>query len=421
MKFSRVFLAPCLFALGSLACTAAWTKPDITVAADGTGDFKTVQAAVASIPRTNNERIVVLIKDGVYKEKVRVDASFVTLRGQSRQKARIEFPQLNDDFTAHPDEIGRAVLNLNRANDFVLENLTAFNTAGVVGPHAFTIYGTGDKTVLVDCDVLSDGADTVSLWLADSGKYYHARCNFRGSVDFVCPRGWCYATDCTFYEMKNTAAVWHDGARNPEMKFVLRNCRFDGVPGWNLARHHHDAQFYFLGCLFSNTMTNLPPFRVIYPNDPKRNADLDKSNLWGERSYFYHCRRNGGDYDWLRDNLNSATNAPAPEEVTAQWTFAGKWDPEREMGPVINGVTTIGTNLTVVFSEAVTVKGKPQLRLAGGGLAGYYSGSGTDKLVFQTAGSSEGGRAKSLKLNGGAILACEASVSLRSADLRLPK
>ena len=69
------------------------------MAADGSGDFKTVQAAVASIPKSNRERIVVFIKDGVYREKVRVDAAFVTLRGESRKGTRIEFPQLNDDFT----------------------------------------------------------------------------------------------------------------------------------------------------------------------------------------------------------------------------------------------------------------------------------------------------------------------------------
>src|SRR5262245_16942673 len=118
----------------------ALPKPDITVAADGSADFKTVQAAVASIPRTNQERIVVFIKDSVYHEKVRVDAPFVTLRGQSRAGTRIEFPQLNDDYTKSPDDLGRAVLNVN-GDDFVLENLTVENTAGVIGPHAFTIYG----------------------------------------------------------------------------------------------------------------------------------------------------------------------------------------------------------------------------------------------------------------------------------------
>ena len=81
--FTVVFAA---FAFASFAKTLP--KPDITVAADGSGDFKTVQAAVASIPKSNRERVVLLIKDGVYHEKVRVDASFVTLRGRAgRERA----------------------------------------------------------------------------------------------------------------------------------------------------------------------------------------------------------------------------------------------------------------------------------------------------------------------------------------------
>ena len=100
--------------------------------------------------------------------------------------------------------------------------------------------------MIVDCNVLSDGADTLSLWNGDRGRYYHARCNMRGAVDFVCPRGWCYVDDCTFYETKTSAAMWHDGSKNQDQKFVLRNCKFDGVPGWSLARHHHDG-----GVLFS--------------------------------------------------------------------------------------------------------------------------------------------------------------------------
>ena len=155
-----------LLALLLPACSilvADLPKPDIVVAADGSGDFKIIQAAVASIPANNRERVVVAIKNGTYREKIRVDASFVTLRGQSRNGTRIEFPQLKDDFTAHPDDIGWAVINLNHANDFVLENLTAENTASIMSAHAFTISGTGDRIVIVDCDVLSHGADTLSL------------------------------------------------------------------------------------------------------------------------------------------------------------------------------------------------------------------------------------------------------------------
>src|SRR5262245_7550653 len=106
----KVFLAALLFC-GIIH--AAEIPPDITVAADGSGNFKTIQEAVQSIPKENSQRNIILIKDGIYKEKVRLDASNVTLRGQSRAGTHIEFPQLSDDFTKKPDDIGRAVLNIN--------------------------------------------------------------------------------------------------------------------------------------------------------------------------------------------------------------------------------------------------------------------------------------------------------------------
>ena len=426
----KKFLPVLLVTLGLQGIGSTIPKPDLIVAADGSGDFKTIQAAVESIAKTNRERIVVFIKDGVYKEKVRVDASFVTLRGESRKGTRIEFLQLNDDFTAKPDTLGRAVININHADDFVLENLTVENTAGVIGPHSFTIYGTGDRTVIVDCDVLSHGADTVSLWLGERGRYYHARCNFSGSVDFICPRGWCYVTDCNFYEWKNTAATWHDGSRNKDMKFVMRNCKFDGTNDWVLARHHADAQFYYLDCTFSKTMTDRPPRRVIYPlgnapateADLKRNQDLDGKNLWGERAYFWNCHRDGGDFDWFTNNLASAEGSPKPEQITAAWTFAGKWNPENQAGPAIQQIKPGAGQIGVTFNEAVTVKRNPRLVLHNGGLADFISGSGSDTLVFEITGASDKqGRAVSVDLNGGAIIACEASAALRQAELALPK
>jgi pectinesterase len=204
------------------------------------------------------------------------------------------------------------------------------------------------------------------------------------------------------------AAIWHDGSKDKDMKFVLRNCRFDGTNNWILARHHRDAQFYLLDCTFSKTMTNLAPYRVVYPiagdkpspADEKKNRDLDASNQWGERAYFFNCHRDGGDYAWFTNNL------PVPaEQITAAWTFAGRWDPERRDGPTVKSVTIRDDKVEVVFSEDVTVKGKPQLKLKDGKVAGYVSGSGSNTLTFSTPGSG----------TGGLIIASEASATLRPA------
>jgi len=403
-----------VLAIALLATPSLAVKPDITVAVDGSADFKTIQAALESIPTGNRQRLVILIKNGVYREKVRVDSDFVTLRGENRLGPRIEFAQGADEFTKTPDKIGRAVVNIN-GNDFVMENLTVKNTSGVVGPHAFAVYGKGDRTVIVDCDIFSDGADTLALWGERSGSY-QARLNIRGSVDFVCPRGWCYMTDCTFYEVNPSAhaSIWHDGSKDKDMKFVLRNCRFEGVDNFILARHHRDAQFFLVDCTFSKAMTNLAPYRVIYPiagdkpsdADAKKNRDLDASNIWGERAYFYNCHRDGGDYAWFTNNL-----PVAPEQVTAAWTFGGKWDPERNSGPTIQKVLRQEKRTEVIFSESVTVKGKPAM-----GSAEYASGSGSNTLIF--VGASDG--AAKIDLRNGAIVASEASATLRMADVSLP-
>ena len=218
-------------------------------------------------PKENTQRIFIFVKNGVYKEKIRVDASFITLRGESRKETRIEFSQRDDDFASNPDQIGQAVVNL-RATDFVLDHITIKNTAGVVGPHAMALYGMiCDRTVTLDSDVLSEGADTVSLWQGDDGRYYHARCSFRGSVDSVCPRGWCYATDCTFSEASRSAVTWHDGSRNKDQKFVLRNCTFDrGVDGYMLGATSPRCGICFISIAPSpKTSPTIPPTACFIP------------------------------------------------------------------------------------------------------------------------------------------------------------
>lgn len=46
--------------------------PDVVVAADGSGDYKTVSAAVAAAPEKSSKRYIIRIKAGVYRENVEV-------------------------------------------------------------------------------------------------------------------------------------------------------------------------------------------------------------------------------------------------------------------------------------------------------------------------------------------------------------
>ena len=438
MQRIRHHILQITIALAAMMASPTWAAntphpahptPDIVVAPDGSADFKTIQAAIASIPPNNTQRITILIKPGLYPERLRIDPSFITLLGEDRKTTRIEAPP------------GGTVVTLN-GSDFILQNLTLKNTGTDNIPHAVTMASrTADRVVLLDADILSDGGDTLSLWRND-GRYYHARCTFRGGVDYVCPHGWCYITDSTFQSTRNTASLWQDGHYNKDQKFVLKNCTFDGVPGYELGRHHHDALFFLVDCTFSNTMKDRPIYRVLYPLDggPPTPADIennkqhDPTNIWGDRNYFFNCHRDGpngeknavdlpaaGVYAWFKDNLTAFSPKLKPHDITAAWTFANtpdKWDPENKLGPTIKSLTTNGNQITITFSENVTAKGKPVLLLADGSKATYAAGSGTTTLLFDT--QAEPGTVKTLDLNSGYIFASQASAERRDADLKLP-
>jgi len=193
--------------------------------------------------------------------------------------------------------------------------------------HQFAVRGAGTRIMILSCNIVSDGGDALALWNRDDGMYYHADCYFEGWVDYVCPRGWCYVTNCRFFGHNTpSASIWHDGSRNKRQKFVITDSFFDGVANFPLGRNHLDAQFYLINCRFSANMVDRPFYRP--PSSPREWQ-------WGARHYFFNCHRDCGEYSWFRDNLHEAEGAPAPEQIDARWSFDGMWDPEAMMPSVL--------------------------------------------------------------------------------------
>ncbi|MBK6406724.1 MAG: hypothetical protein IPF66_17780 [Holophagales bacterium] len=88
----------------------ARTRPagvDLVVAQDGSGDFTTVQGALDALPAAAIRTRVVLVRKGVYREKLFVRKSRVAIVGEDREATRIEFAQLRREWRAtHPDDWG---------------------------------------------------------------------------------------------------------------------------------------------------------------------------------------------------------------------------------------------------------------------------------------------------------------------------
>src|SRR6266851_93747 len=285
----------------------------VVVAQDGSGDFKTIQEALDAGNRT------ILIRNGVYREKVMITTSHVALVGEDRERTRIEYAELRRNWRAsHPDDWGAAVINI-AATDVIIANLTVHNNFGGDHDHQFAIRSmeNANRIAVLHANVIADGGDTLSLWNSESGMSYYADSYFEGWVDYVCPRGWAYITNSRFFGHSNTASIWHDGSKNKDQKFVIRHSQFDGVPGFALGRNHRDAQFYLLDVEFSSNMADKP----IYP------SSATTPRPWGKRYYFSNAHRKGGDFAWFAGNLETAEGSPRGEDIDADWTFGGRWDP----------------------------------------------------------------------------------------------
>ena len=335
MLICRMIFAVTLCAVAlCVSVTGATERADIVVARDGTGRFATIQAALDSVNADAAHPRVILIKNGTYNEKLYIRKSYVTLVGEDRNLTRIVFAELREEWNRdhNGSDWGAGVINIDTAaTDITIANLTVLNNHGSLygthNKHQFTIRGYGTRIILLYCNVISDGGDALSLWNRQNGMYYHSDCTFEGWVDYVCPRGWCYITNSQFFgHNKPSASLWHDGGNDKKQKFVIANSFIDGVAGFPLGRNHRDGQFYFLHCTFSANMAD----RAFY-RPPSSTTEW----VWGDRHYFYDCHREGGDYAWFGNNLETAEGSPRAENIDAKWAFDGKWDPESTMSSVL--------------------------------------------------------------------------------------
>lgn len=315
-------------------------QKQITVAVDGSGDYKTIQEAISSLPVTSSGVSTILIKKGVYREKLFIEKSNIILEGEGKENTIITAAIARDEWRCeHKDDWGVATMNV-RANDITLMNLTVVNSFGFdfkeekiidcpldtanrqkkIGKngHQMALRAMNcPKLKAVNCHFKSLAGDTVSPWETENGMWYFKDCLMEGGVDFYCPRGWAWAENCEFITHGGTAAIWHDGSGNKDSKTVLMNCRFAGYDNFLLGRYHRDAQFYLINCAFAKNMRDSAIYAVPTANTIQ----------WGKRIYYYNCHRDGGDdFSWYSNNLITGLKA---SDITVNWVFGNRWSPEK--------------------------------------------------------------------------------------------
>jgi pectinesterase len=224
-------LAAVVALLATLASTArAEPKADaVVVAADGSGQYKTVQDAINAAPQTTSaeNRWVILVKPGTYKELVYVqrEKRFVVLRGEDAEKTVITY-DLNANLPGlDGKKIGtfRTPTAYIDADDFSVENVTFENAAGPVG-QALAIRVDGDRVAFRNCRFLG-WQDTI---LINRGRHYFEKCFITGHTDFIFGGATAWFEQCAIECRGNgyvTAASTPDGQ---PFGFVFNRCEITG-------------------------------------------------------------------------------------------------------------------------------------------------------------------------------------------------
>ena len=317
-----------------------YRKPQRSLFDAVVGPEESIQAAIEQAPKPAEKPYKILILKGEYHEKVIIDRPNIVLVGEQRDSTLLVLAETAKTQTIkeyHGKPVGNGVIVLQEgADDCVISGLTVYNNYGTTventTTHQMSIFGRATRTIVINCNVWADGNDALALWAqGGNGMYYHADLNLRcPGVDFLCPRGWCYATRCRFYG-DGRAIIWHDGRGDKQKKLVITNSTFDAKRPTPLGRYHHDAQFFLVNCQLSQQIMDA---NISYAYTDKV---LDPCP-WGQRTYYYNCSREGGHSGWLNNNLQEADNAPDFFGITAEWTFGGEWNPEkhiRELWPVL--------------------------------------------------------------------------------------
>ncbi|MFD8689116.1 pectinesterase family protein [Streptomyces sp. NPDC059651] len=182
------------------AVTTAAAATTLTVAKDGSGQYRTVQAAVDAVPAGNTARTVIAIAPGTYRELVKIPAAKqnVTLQGTGSSRKSTVIVYDNASGTQKPDGSGTygtggSATVAAEGDGFQARNLTIANDfdeaahQDMSGLQAVALRTAADK-VFLDSIITEGDQDTLLLDTAAKdklGRVYMTGSYVVGNVDFV--------------------------------------------------------------------------------------------------------------------------------------------------------------------------------------------------------------------------------------------
>ena len=207
----------------------------ITVAKDGTGNYKTVQEAFDAVPLNNNLPVQIFIKKGIYKEKLYLDSTknFVIITGEDKDATVLTY----DDHTGKTTASGELINTMNsqsfyiKANDFKAENITFENSSGMTAGQAVAVRVQGDRVIFLNCRFI--GFQDTLFTSGENSRQYYRDCYIEGSTDFIFGSSTALFEYCHLHSKKNSHVTAASTPADHLFGYVFKKCTLTADTGIN--------------------------------------------------------------------------------------------------------------------------------------------------------------------------------------------
>ncbi|KAM1587540.1 hypothetical protein ACFX10_026682 [Malus domestica] len=199
--------------------------PNVTVAKDGSGNYKTISEALEKMPQKYEGRYVIYVKEGVYDETVTVTKKMpnVTMYGDGSQKSIITGNKNLADGVRTFQTAPFAALG----EGFMAKSMGFRNTAGPEKRQAVAARVQADRAIFLNCRF--EGYQETLY--AQTHRQFYKSCVISGTVDFIFGDAAAIFQNCLIYVRKplenqqNTVTAQGRTDKRETTGIVLQNCQ----------------------------------------------------------------------------------------------------------------------------------------------------------------------------------------------------
>ncbi|KAJ7513452.1 hypothetical protein O6H91_23G000200 [Diphasiastrum complanatum] len=196
----------------------------------GGGHFKTVQAAVDSVPVGNSQWVYIQINAGIYREKVCIEYNkpYIIFQGAGRSQTVISWGD-----TAEGEGTANSATFSALASNFIAKGIGFQNTAqppppGAQNRQAVAALLSGDMAAVYSCGFYG-AQDTLFDY---QGRHYFKDSYIEGSIDFIFGHAQSMFRGCELHAIaESTGSLTAHNRWNPSENsgFVFVNCIISGT------------------------------------------------------------------------------------------------------------------------------------------------------------------------------------------------